>query len=664
MVAVSLGIRVDLEPMRKPFEAMASETVGRPVKLEGEVFLVPTWSVTVEAHALRIANPEGWERAEFAHVELARLQVELLPLLRRRVVVRELRAEGIEARLERRADGTVNWDFTGDETHEPEPDPEPEMVADAEPEPTSETAGDEPPAWRELLPRAIVIERLALRDIRAEGHDAVAGTQRYLAVERLDGTASTDAPLELSLSGSYDGHSFVHSLRTGDPDLLIGGDAAWPLWSEFEIADTRLELTAQVDEGEWDFAEALRFFLATAHSPFAELEHDRLVAMTLTIEGERLDALDPLFDVSLPPWGPLRLQGHFEVFGGGDFSAEVVTQVGSSKLSGKLEIQARSTPPRFELALNAPTVQLDDFPLQGWSALGAQPAGTTQPGALRQPSAGRALLSPDVMSRLDAQLQVDVAKVASGSDWLGKGRISAHLENGSFRLDAFDIDAPGGSVRTRASLTPGRRSMSGTLEFATDRFDYGILARRFDPDTDMRGVFATKIDLKSTAPDPTRFVEHASGRVDVAVFPEKLEAGVVDLWAVNLAAAVLPAIDSDEQSKVNCLVALMKMKDGIMTEEVLIADTSRMTVHGKARIDFRKNWIDLDLAPDPKRPEFFSAATPIEVHGNLEAFDIDDVLQTLVRFLTSVIHVPIRRLFHHSESPEELDACMAALHGR
>jgi hypothetical protein len=105
-----------------------------------------------------------------------------------------------------------------------------------------------------------------------------------------------------------------------------------------------------------------------------------------------------------------------------------------------------------------------------------------------------------------------------------------------------------------------------------------------------------------------------------------------------------------------------------MTEDTLLADTSRMTVHGKADIDLRKRWIELDLRPVPKRPEFFSAATPIEVEGSLDAFDvdvdIDDLIGSLVRFATSVVHVPLRRLFQHHESPEDLHTCMAALHRR
>lgn len=655
VIAVSLGIRVDLSPFREPFEVMASNALGRQVKLEGDVFLVPTWSVTVEANGLRVANPEGWEPAEFAHLQLARVQIEVLPLLRRRIVVRELRAEGIEVDFVRRADGATNWDFDGGSDAAGETD------AESPPEAPEEDA----PAWQELLPSAVVLEELALRDIRAELHDAVGGVDSRFILAKLDGAAATDAPLEFSLSGSLDDHPFAASLQGGDTSFLIGGDQPWPLRGELEIGGTRFTLAALVDKRSWDFTDALTLFLETARSPLSGLEGQRLGEITLTIEGERLDSLDPVLEVSLPHWGPHRFEGRFEAFGGGELSADVTTRVGSSELTGKLTIAGRAEPPRVELVLNAPSIQLDDFRLDGWSAIEETPAPAPTAKTSAPPEAGRALLSPEVMSSLDAKLVVEVAKVASGKDWLGRGRLSAQLEKGRFRLDAFDIKVPGGSIKTKASLTPRRRSVSGSVSVMIDRFDYGVLVRRAAPETDMRGLFAMEVELKSTAPSAMQLLENASGRFDFAVFPEKLEAGVIDLWAVNLLAAVLPAVDSSEESKVNCAVALMDMQDGIMRQHALLVDTTNLTVHGKAELDFHEEHIELALAPTPKRPEFFSVATPIRVEGSFEDFGIGvapaDVLETLISFVTSVIHVPIRRIFSPPADPEELDTCMAAI---
>jgi hypothetical protein len=674
VVAISLQIRIDLEPLRAPFEELASEFVGRPVTLEGEFFLVPTWSLVVEANGLRIANPEGWGGSGFARMERASFRFAVFPLLRRRLVVRELRAEGIDVRCVRREDGAANWAFGDDGADSAAARPEGGASPGAESSAEGAAGSRAKPTdgqdsrWQRFLPRAVAIRRLVFRDILWRFEDLAAGVLRESNVERVEGTVATDEPLELSVVGRMHGEPFEASLETGDADLLLAGQRAWPLRSVIEIPDARLTLEAQVDERDWHFSDALRFFLETARSPFAFLGHERLVALDVRLEGPRLDALEPVFSVALPDWGPVDLAGHFEIFGGGGFAADVVTKVGSSELSGRLDLELRADPPSFALVLEAPTVQLDDFSLEGWNALEGRPAAPAGAQGVDGVETARGLLSPEVMRSVEGRIEVDVGRVASGRDELGRGRLAAHVEDGRFRLDALDLEIPGGSIRTQASLTPHRRSVTGRLAVQVDRFDYGIFARRFVPETDMRGLFGMKVDLTSTAADPTRFVDHVSGRFDVAVFPEKLESGVIDLWAVNLLAAALPATDADKSSKINCLIARMQVRDGIMTEDMLLADTSRMTVHGKGEIDLRRRWVELDLRPVPKRPEFFSAATPIEVKGRFEQFDvdvdIDDLFGTVIRFVTSIVHVPLRRLFGHHESPGELDTCMAALERR
>ena len=58
-------------------------------------------------------------------------------------------------------------------------------------------------------------------------------------------------------------------------------------------------------------------------------------------------------------------------------------------------------------------------------------------------------------------------------------------------------------------------------------------------------------------------------------------------------------------------------------------------------------------------------ATPIRVEGSFEDFGVGvaptDILETVIRFVTSVIYVPIQRIFTAPSDPKELDTCMAAL---
>ena len=157
----------------------------------------------------------------------------------------------------------------------------------------------------------------------------------------------------------------------------------------------------------------------------------------------------------------------------------------------------------------------------------------------------------------------------------------------------------------------------------------------------------------------------APAAINFAIFPEEFEAGIIDLWAVNLISAVLPVLESGDPSKINCVVGLFDMNDGRMKQRSILVDTSRMSVTGKAEVDFRTERVKVELVPSPKKPEFFNLATPIQVEGTFSDFGIgvkpEDLLGTVIRFVTSIVHVPLQRIFLGVRPAEDIERCLAAM---
>jgi hypothetical protein len=71
------------------------------------------------------------------------------------------------------------------------------------------------------------------------------------------------------------------------------------------------------------------------------------------------------------------------------------------------------------------------------------------------------------------------------------------------------------------------------------------------------------------------------------------------------------------------------------------------------------------LQPQAKTAQFLSLATPLEVKGSFDKFSIGlnpgDVFETVVRFATSVVWVPIQRLFSEKVPEDGGDICNANL---
>jgi len=230
----------------------------------------------------------------------------------------------------------------------------------------------------------------------------------------------------------------------------------------------------------------------------------------------------------------------------------------------------------------------------------------------------------------------------------------------------MQLNIPGGSVKIEFDFAPTDTEVALEIGAKVEEFDYGILARRIRPDSNMGGWLSLDVDLKSRAENLKTIMQHANGYIDFAVVPENFEANLFELWAVNLLTAVLPKLDSEATSKVNCAVFRFDIKDGKMKEDAIFVDTSKMQVSGEAQVKFKTSEVYLAMAPKAKKAEFFSLATPIQVKGTFNDYKIGvppgGLIGTALRFITSPIVVPIQRIFSERVAADGHAACTAAMH--
>ena len=223
---------------------------------------------------------------------------------------------------------------------------------------------------------------------------------------------------------------------------------------------------------------------------------------------------------------------------------------------------------------------------------------------------------------------------------------------------------PGGAALLSLAYEPGERDVWADLKIDVDRFDYGVLARRIKPESDMDGRFSVHLDVASRAARLSEILRHGSGQLDFAVWPQNLNSGVFDMWAVNVLVALLPTLDPKNESKVNCAIGRFALDNGKLTQKQLVIDTSQMRVAGNTAINFADEKIRMRLQPQAKSAQFLSLATPIEVRGDFKKFSVGpnagDVMETVIRLATSVVWVPIKKLFADKVPADGSDVCVLA----
>ena len=331
--------------------------------------------------------------------------------------------------------------------------------------------------------------------------------------------ADPGKPVALDVDGAIDQTPVAIRVTTGAVREFMTSGKKVPFSLNAEAAGARLDLTGRVSV------------------PISQREGE----LELRIAGARLDSLNELARVELPPWGPWSLGGRFVASQNGYQVPDLMLGVGESRLQGNGSYMSGAQRPRIDMALTAPRIQLDDFELGTWSAFEkreAKPENKMTMEELRvkakkAAAQGQKLLSPQTLRRLDAYLDVQVDEVLSGADRLGSGKLHAQLANGKLNFGPTQVNVPGGAALLSASYEPTDRDVAVQVHVDVDRFDYGILARRIKPGTDLEGLFSLRMDLESRAPTLDALMAHADGRIDFAVWPRNMRAGIFDLWAVN-----------------------------------------------------------------------------------------------------------------------------------
>jgi uncharacterized protein involved in outer membrane biogenesis len=491
----------------------------------------------------------------------------------------------------------------------------------------------------DLLQRGDLMARL--EDVRWTLRDANSDTGIDLVLDRGELTSPTgDEPTRLVAQGSLDGTPVQLSMQTEQLSFFETPTERLPLELRLEMAGATLVVASQV---------------------LLPIER-RELEVRMTLEGESLEHASGLFDYELPPLGPYRLTTDLRLTPSDYRLEDMELHVGESRLRGSGRLDTRGVRPRVDLALTSDRVQLDDFAAAVDAVLEkqAETQAEVQSEATELASAAssrdapsveelREFLSPEGLLGFDGRLEVQVREVVSGEDELGRGRLVATLEDGRLAMDPLHLELPGGPFDLRMEYAYAGQDVAARIRAHTEQFDYGPLARRADPETDMTGWLSLDLDVEGKAPEIARLLAHANGHLDFLAAPENIQTDVFDLWAVSLLKFILPRLDPGPRSTLNCVVARFDLENGVMDERALLVDTTEMVVRGDATVDFGQEHIRARLTPAPKKAEFLSLQTRVDVNGSFDDFGIgvspQELVATVLRFVTSIVVVPIQRLF-------------------
>ncbi len=373
--------------------------------------------------------------------------------------------------------------------------------------------------------------------------------------------------------------------------------------------------------------------------------------LVLEASGERLDTLSGLARVELPPWGPWSFRGPIRMTPDGYQMPEMQVRVGESRLQGSGRLDVTGPRPRLEVKVGAPRIQLDDFPMP--ERLTDTPSGYLASAGLRATGRNLAgqterLLSAGVLRRLDAVLDVEVQQVLSGTDRLADGAMHLAVIEGRLDFGPAHVNTQGGALRLSGRYDPTGEGVALIARANLERFDYSVIARRLGRANDLSGLVSLDLALAGRAPSMEGFMDHASGKIAYSVWPSELRGGLVKLWASNVILALLPAIDPGGQAQVNCVVGRFDLREGKLTDDRIMIDTTGVRVRGAGTANLATEELAFVFHPRAKGVSLFRLKPPLHVTGSFSDFHIGvdrrDLPEAILRMILSPILLPIQRL--------------------
>jgi uncharacterized protein involved in outer membrane biogenesis len=646
VVIALVPFSIDLSRFKPPVEAAVSTALGRTVAIDGPVSVSTSLWPTLQMEGVRLSNPPGFGGGDLARMEHASVQVELLPLLVLKLQIGEFRVRGLTLDLVRAESGRANWAV--------ERDGEP---VEEEPPPTDSDAFD-PNA---ISGDSLVLDELSLADIAVSYRNPEMDEPLRFTLESLEGRAPEGEPFVFEAHGTLLAEPFRANLQASSLQALVRDNRA-DTALEIEIAGTQFHLGGLVDLNAGMRSASLR----------------------AGVKGKALEDLDELLGVDLPPLRDYLAEAEMTLTPEDLSLSDFELRVGGSQLTGTAKV-SRKGRRSFTARFTSPSIRVEDFDLGDRSPSAAGPGeqadqtegeapveevASDPDGSSQTSDAVVKLFDPAFLGRFDARIELEVEEVSSSGSKLGAGHLVASLDEGRLAIDPLTLALPGGEFLLVLSIKPAAEASAASLRILIENFDLGVIARRKKPESKTGGSFSVDIDLESSARSLYEVLAGSSGHLHFSAHPRNLEAGIIDLWAVNVLSAVVSSsadenADEPPESQINCVISRWQMNEGVLSSETMIVDTTRIRVCGKGEVDFHADTLRLVVAPTAKKPEFFSLATPIEVDGSFEDFGIGTygagVPATAVRFITSPVTTPMLRAVK-SDLPEDgSDVCKLSI---
>lgn len=606
---VMLRWTVDPDVYRSRIDAAVSDAIGRDVDISGPVRLSLLPWPSVRFGAVTVANADGFGAQPLARIHSGHITLRVLPLVTGQLRLGTLDINGLDLRLERRADGRTNWQGVV------------RRLAAAAPEP-----GPHPASRHAAAGSGLPLSSLKISAVEISGanvrydDDARDRHYRFQDVGVETGRISNGHPFRLEAGGdlSWPGSQLtaaLHVVSRIEPNvadrfyrfsgLSVNVLAHGPAVPGGE-QEANLGASGDID------LEAGRFGLDNVSLQSAGLTvtgnidgtglHDRL-AYNGRITVAEFSPRSVLQQLELHPpktqAGSALTSASFDAqFEGGAHVVhfkQIAARLDQSTLSGTVDVR-HFADPRYGFNLSLDTLNVDHY-LPPGSAVQAQTSRPAETGGGAAQKAAEFDLAPLHHLRMQGRLRIGSLTMANLSIHDAAAQMSA--ADSVLRVASLTAGLYGGSLRLTgavdaASARPGY-ALSGRLRHVAMK---PLLADAAGSDQ-LEATADANIDLHATGRQVAQLKRTLSGTAQFAL--DQGEINGFDLVGMLLAAhdratgADSSAAEDLGTTRFDHLGGRFTIEHGLATSDDFAIDAGELTGHGRGHYSLPDNQLDYRL---------------------------------------------------------------------
>lgn len=574
-----------------------SELVQRKITINGDLAI--DWSLTphIRIEQIQLANAAWSEEPHMLEVAAAGVNIDLIELLKGRVIFPEVTLTRPHIILEKSPDGrTANWEFqvnTEKDDHSASP----------------------------------IIERLQIQNGHLIYRDLLNDTDIYAIYSTAENQVEDSDATELQARGILNGYSLSIFLNAGPLVALREANKPYPIVLEVQTGETSVKVEGTLT--------------APLQLKGMDLQFD--------MKGPNPEQLSQIVKLPMPNLPPYHLKGdlsHQENEGSWKIS-NLQGRVGDSDLAGDISVKAVGKLPHIQADLTSKKIDLDDLkPLLGL-------APDTGPGETaskaQQKKAAKEATKPllfsdkpinfEKLQNINADIKLQSSQVKSKLP-VDNLHMHAVINDGRLMLAPLNFGVADGNIQLSLELDTKTQPVKSKIETEIRHVRLNRILQGFEISDENAGLIGGQAIYWFKGNSVAEMLASADGGLLMLMAGGRLDDLLVEFAGLDIGEALVALFDEDDNTEINCAFVDLPTSNGIMNLNIFVIDTADTVFLGSGSLNLKKEDLDVIIDPRPKDLSLFSARAPLHIEGSFKEPTFTPGTSAILRGAASIALLP------------------------